>query len=224
MTADEDYEALKAEIKKLDILPILSQELNKTRVHTSLVKKIINMMKHLDQPLLDQLVDSLIDNLEILAPVIPNVLIMCNDVFDKIADDKKVKIINTLLRLLKEKSYLLEIKLNLYYAIRLLAKINHEETRRQLVDIYNNNGSSMIKRDIILVFAKWGIQHQISHIKNNFGALSIAEKRGFIIASYYINDEGSHWRGKNKERFSELDIIYRDWIAAKNIKAWGLPI
>lgn len=73
--------------------------------------------------------------------------------------------------------------------------------------------------------AKWNATHWISDLKNRYVSLTTWEKRAFIIASYKLGDEGSHWRSHFKEQFSEIDIFYRDWIAGKNqIMSWELPI
>jgi hypothetical protein len=47
-TAEKDYQELKSEIKKFDILGMLRSELSKSRVHTALTRKIIAAIRHLD--------------------------------------------------------------------------------------------------------------------------------------------------------------------------------
>jgi len=47
-TARADYEALKAEIQKYDVIALLKAELSKSRVHISLSRKIVSAIRYID--------------------------------------------------------------------------------------------------------------------------------------------------------------------------------
>lgn len=225
LTADEDYERLKQEIDSLDLLTVLSQELNKSRIHTTLMKKIIRSLQYLEEPALNNAIQVLSDNIEMLAPVFPNVMILFESVFDKMSNVVKEHLLNTIRDLVNFSSYILKIDLNIAYAIRVISKIYSEDNEIALLKLLERTDSPLIRRDVILTMAKWNATHWISDLKNRYTSLTTWEKRAFIIASYKLGDEGSHWRTHFKEQFSEIDIFYRDWIAAKSqILSWELPI
>jgi hypothetical protein len=204
---------------------ILSAEFSKTRIHASLVKKTISTLRYLDGEKLEQIIESLLMNLEILVPILPNVLLLFGEVFDKLSSELKECIINTLLTLRKDGSYLLKIDLNLHYVLRLFSKQWNQRVQIEVTNIFENTDSILMKRDIILMMAKWGMTHKLSDIKNYYETLPVMEKRAFIMASYYLGDEGHHWRDSVKNTFTDIDKLYRDWMAdKKQQKGWVLPI
>ncbi len=80
-TAQEDYEALKQEVEKFDIIALLRSELAKTRIHISLTRKIISTIRFIAPPQRDGAVLSLISNPNLLYPVYANVLMVAKAVF-----------------------------------------------------------------------------------------------------------------------------------------------
>lgn len=226
-TAEEDYERLKNEIGKLNILGILSDELNKSRVHTSVMKKLLGAIKFIDKDLQSAAVSSLIDNMDILAPVFPNVMTLINNLYENLDDNTQKKTISCLQEMIRNSSYLMKIDLNLAYSLRVLSNEYNDDNEEILISLYNKSRNLLIRRDIILIMSAWRANYWISNLKNNFSSLSIWEKRSFIISSYILNDEGRHWRDHYKKDFSEFDILYRDWAADKIQQKggnWRLPI
>ena len=59
-----------------------------------------------------------------------------------------------------------------------------------LQKLYDERLSPLIRRDIILVLARWGEWYWLSDRKNHFRTLSGAERRAILIASYSLKDEG----------------------------------
>ena len=211
-TAEEDYEKLKKEIKKIDIEQILANELNKTRAHSPLMKQLIKAVKMLPEQQKNSATLSLLDNLESLFPLIPNVLILIKDIFDELDENTKIKVQEILRHNIKS-SYLFKIIPNIAYAIRILAKYQSTENKIFLTELYKNVPMA-IKKDIIFIFANWNNQPQLRDWKCNYTALEPWEKRAFIVASYFMNDDGKHWRQNNKEAFDEISLLYNNW--AKN--------
>ncbi len=224
LTADEDYEKLKEEVSKLEILDALSQELTKTRIHTSLMKKMLSTLKYLDKKSLETAIMTLLDNIETLAPVFPNLMILFENTYEDLSKDVQNKIIEKLCSLISASSYLLKIDLNASYAIRVLSKQYSEENEISVLKIFDRTESHLIKRDIILIMAKWNATHWISDLRNRYYNLTTLEKRSFLLASYSLGDEGRHWREHTKSQFSAIDVLYRDWICGKDFTKWSLPI
>lgn len=212
-TAEEDYEKLKKEIKKIDIEQILANELNKTRAHSPLMKQLIKAVKILPEQQKNSATLSLLDNLESLFPLIPNVLILIKDIFDELDENTKIKV-QEILRYNIKSSYLFKIIPNIAYAIRILAKYQSTENKIFLTELYKNVPMA-IKKDIIFIFANWNNQPQLRDWKCNYTALEPWEKRAFIVASYFMNDDGKHWRQNNKEAFDEISLLYNMWAKHK---------
>lgn len=74
-TAEEDYERLKEQLDEFDVRRLLQEELNKGRVHTALTRRLINALKFMQPLPRQQAVLSLLENLEILAPVVPQMMV-----------------------------------------------------------------------------------------------------------------------------------------------------
>lgn len=225
-TAEEDYEALKEEVAKLNIIGILSDELNKSRVHSKVLKKLIQAIRYIDEDLQNDAVVSLIDNIEILAPVFPNLMMMIDNLFDNLIAENQKKVLEIISELIKNEYYLMKIDLNLAFALRVISNKHSDESEGLLINIYKKSTSRLIKRDVILILSKWGVDYWLSDLKNRFSGLDAWEKRSFIIASYYLGDEGKHWRNHNKKAFSDDQLLHRDWMAEKQTQngSWVLPI
>jgi len=190
-TAHEDYVLPQREIEKFDILELLKSELSKTRIHISLARKIINAIKFIDPSRREETVLSLLDNAELLYPVFSSVMLVAKATFDEIADATQLAIIEQTLDLIRGQSHVLKVDLNLIYAIRLLSS-RQVDGAEALAAIYKNTRSSLVRRDIILVMARWGVYFWLSDLRNNFRTLSPLERRAFILASYRRTDEGLH--------------------------------
>lgn len=225
LTAEKDYENLKEQLSKVDIVGILSNELNKSRIHSAVTKKLLAAIKYLDIELINSTISSLLDNIEILLPVFPNVMILLNNVFEDLYEEMQNKVLYLLHHLINERSYIMQIDLNLAYALRVLANKYNDENEDLLAKLYETTESKLIKREIIIIMAKWGADFWISDLKNKYYSLDIWEKRSFILASFILGDEGRHWRKHMKKEFSPIDGVYRDWISEKvQQKGWVLPI
>src|SRR4029450_7724183 len=85
--AVEEYERLKEEVSKFDIVGLLGRELKKTRVHPALTKKLLAAIRYLSPTAQNELVKSLLDNLDSLAPLLPNVMTVIRSVFGTLVAD-----------------------------------------------------------------------------------------------------------------------------------------
>ena len=85
--------------------------------------------------------------------------------------------------------------------------------------------SPLIRRDVILVMAKWDEFAWLSDQINDFQSISAWERRAFIIASFKMRDAGSKWRDRMKRSFNSLELVVRDWTSEKiKVPGWNIPI
>ncbi len=224
-TADKDYERLKAEIKNFDVIGLLRDEIKKSRIHMALAKKIISAIRFLDGKARDNAVLSLLENFDVLYPVFGSVLLTIETVINELGDDTKKIIVEKIHELIKSDSHVVRVDVYLCFAIRVLSKIQTPENMSILQEIYRNRSSALIRRDIILVMAKWGEWYWLSDLKNRFRELTSPERRAFIVASYRLKDEGGHWRDHLKSEFNPFEKFVLKWAGEKagNPK-WSIPL
>lgn len=218
-TAEEDYERLRAEIKKFDIIALLKEELAKTRIHTALARKIVTAIKYLDESTRDDAVLSILDNSEVLYTIFSSVLTMIEQVYDDLSPETQEIVITEIQNLVKSDSHVLRVDVHLGYAIRVLSHANTPSNQALLQQIYENRPSPLIRRDVILTMAKWGEWYWLSDKKNRFRELSGPERRALIVASYTLKDEGSHWRGHIKKELNPFELLILEWASEKSNEA-----
>ena len=225
-TARADYEALKAELDKFDLLGLLREELSKSRIHISLTRKLVNALKYLDPIYQDDAMVSLMSNAELLYPIFPAVLTVAKTVFNDLSADTQALIHNKVVELIESRSHVLKVELNLAYAIRLVACYHSPEAEAALAKIYKlPTSSTLLRRDIILAMAKWKNWWWLSDLRSSFRSLSSAERRAFIVASYALRDEGKHWRQHTSGEFTPFEQLVQDWVSQKvNQSGWSIPL
>lgn len=219
-TAVEDYEVLRQEVERFDILGMLARELAKTRVHSALTKKLIAAIRYLPPKVKNDAIESLINNLDVLSPLYSIVMIIVKEVYFELDPAIRESVSDKLKALIHQKSHLLQVDVNLAFTLRVLGLEYSDDKEVLFAQIFHSYPSDAIKRDVILMMASWHATHWVSDVKNYYRSLSVWEKRAFLVASYSLGDEGSHWRDHTKKEFSAIDILYRDW-AAKKVTASG---
>jgi hypothetical protein len=223
--AAEDYEELRSELGKIDILGLLNRELAKSRVHGALTKKIISAIRHLPPSVKGNAVLTLVDNLKALYPLFPIVAITIKSSFQDLLTNHQREICANIREHIITKAYVLDNELHAAYAVRILAEMKSTENQDALVTLYNRFRSPLVRRDVILVMAKWQEYSFLSDQLNEYSGASPWERRAFIIASYAMGDAGAHWRSYNSAQFNPFEKILRDWAAEKsNRKGWVVPI
>jgi len=220
-TAVDDYESLKDAVRQIDIIGILSREVNKTKIDQTVTKQAINSVKALTKENQVQAVKILLDhnNLTTLSPVFTTIMRSIRSVYDDLSDEGKDIVDSSLLELFETENYLTKIELNLNYIVQILS-IRHSHQKEELfVKLFEKETNHFLKRQIIVAMTNWESHYWLVDIKNQFTTLSTWERRAFIYASYALGDEGSHWRNNNKGLFSKEELLIRDWCAdRKNSK------
>jgi hypothetical protein len=224
-TAADDYQALSVELRRIDIFSLLKAELVKSRIHISLSRKIVSAIRYIEDPQRSEAVMSLITNESLLYPIYSNILWMVRSMYDELQNEAKDVIVDHVRKLVNKKSHVMEIGLNLSYAIRLLACSEGPENEETLNRVYKTTSSITIRRDIILAMARWSAWHWLSDLKNSFRTLSPLERRAFIIASYTMSDEGKHWRQHIARELTPFEELIKNWASEKaQINGWRIPV
>jgi hypothetical protein len=172
-TAEEDYEALKEELKKFDIIALLKSELAKSRIHISLSKKIVSAIRFINESQRNNAVVSLVKNAELLYPIYANVLYVAKALFSELSQEAKDEIIEYIRGFIRNKSHVVQVELNLAFAVGLLSCRKGGENEEILSNIYRETTSMAIRRDIILAMARWKAWPWLSDLRNNFRTLSV---------------------------------------------------
>ena len=225
-TADDDYEALKAEVRKFDIIGMLKEELAKSRVHTSLARKIIAAIKFLTGKAKQDAVLSVMDNCDVLYPIFSSVLMMIDDQFDNLDEATQNKVLDKIRKLIEEDSHVFRVDMHMSFAIRVLAHSNTPEVQFLLQRLFDSRPSEIIRRDIILVMARWGEWYWLSDLKNRYRELIAPERRAFIASSFILKDEGKHWRDHMKKEFDPFEALILKWASEKMHaqQDWSVPL
>lgn len=225
-TASVDYEKIKSELEEFDILGLLNEELRKTRIHQQFSKHILKAFNHLDETIVSQAFTSISDRLDLLYPIFPSVMMAASANYDKLSKDAQHALITKLQDLVKKDNYIIQIDLNVAYLVRVLGKDYSPENEEILGSIYRKFSTSILVRSWILqVFANWKLKYWLSDMRASFPTMTKWERRVFILASYFMQDEGRHWRDHNKRGFTEFETIIRDWASQKvNQINWAVPL
>lgn len=232
-TADDDYELLKSQIDEFDVQLLLREELNKGRVHTALTRRLIAALRFMQPFPRQQAAISLLENLETLAPVIPQVMLAVRSAIDDLDDAVFTADVHRRIReIIQGSHYLARIDLNLSYMVRVLGAKHSIANEQLLAQLFNaphsftGLQSTLIQRDIVLIFANWRLHYWLSDLKGSFTGLNAWVKRAFLIGSYNLGDEGEYWRKSVQKSLGGFDEIVRDWADAKNTAtpSWQVPV
>lgn len=224
-TADKDYETLKNELSKFDILGLLRSELQKTKVHAALSRKLIQAVRFLDDEVRDEAIESILNNSEMLYPIYSSILILLDKIFDDLSEGTQNLVVETLREMIDVDSTIMRVDIHLAFAIRVLSHKRDDTTQGLLERLYEERGSEIVRRDIILTMARWENWYWLSDLRNGFRGLSEPEKRAFVVASYKLRDEGRHWRNHIKQVLTPFETVIRSWAAEKcNNANWVIPL
>jgi len=218
-TAVEDYEALKLAVREIDIVGILSKEVNKSRIDQTVTKLAINSIKVLSEENQVSAVKILLDqnNLLTLSPVFTTIIRSIRSVYEEINEEGKNLVDKSLLDLFKNQSYLTKIEMNLNYIVQLLSMRHSPDKEELLVMLFENQSNHLLKRQIIVTMANWNCHYWLVDIKNQFTTMTSWERRAFIYASYSLGEEGKHWRNSSKGLFSKEEKLLMEWFASRKL-------
>jgi hypothetical protein len=142
---------------------------------------------------------SILKNKEILYPIFSSVLMLLESVFDDLQDQVKLEVVKIIRDMVKSDSHILGVDSHLCFAIRVISHSNSAENQSLLQQLYELRTSPIVRRDIILVLARWKEWYWLSDLRNRFRVLSGPERRAFIVASYMLKDEGEALERSHQE-------------------------
>ena len=214
-TRVDDYEKLKKEVSNLDIAGILTRELEKTRIDPTITKHALQALRVLSAESRTTILSLLLkpENLATLAPIFPRMMTVLRAIYKELDQPTQTLVDDTLINLVKTDSYIIKVELNLAYLLQVLRQSKSQAKESLFVKLFKIHPSPLVRREIILAMADWGHNQWISDLKKRFKGLSRWERRAYIVASYYLTDEGQHWRKNNKSSFEPAEQVVRDWFA-----------
>lgn len=224
---EEEYEALRQELDRIDLVHLLNIEFAKSRIHAALTKRIIAAVRHASDPVKGDAVLTLLENLESLYPIFPSVAITFRSIFGELKDGVQQTICDTLCKLVREDHPLALPEVHAAYIVRVLGLTKTSENVDTLVSIFKSQLGPLVRKDIILIMANWEEYSWLFDLKNTFGMLSLWERRAFIVASYKMGDAGKHWRDHHEGNFSKFEQEVQHWAAdrkQKNPGGWSIPL
>lgn len=216
-TAAEDYDQLKEAVSQIDIIGILGREIAKASIDAAVSKQAIQAITALKQHQQEEAIKMLLvgENLMTLAPVFVTVMRIVRDLYPQFNQEFQQHIDEILCDLSNQRSPLLSVQVNLAYYLQALAGNQSQRKEEILIKLFDDIANPLIRRLIILIMAKWGCFYWLSDVKNKYGAMSIFECRAFILASYFLGDEGKHWRDYTKPTWQRPELLIRDWFAER---------
>jgi hypothetical protein len=224
-TAAEDYERLKSEVRRYDIVNLLKEKLAKSRVHVALSKKIISAIRFIDDASKNIVVLSIIENYDVLYQIMSSALRVIADTYGEVSPDTRNRTIRELRSLIHSDSCVFRVDIHLAFAVRVISSDHSADNVTILQQIYERSNSPIVRRDIIITMANWGEWYWLSDLKNRFRQLSGAERRAIILASYRLKDEGDHWRDHIRKELNPFEIFIMKWAGEKaNVQGWSIPL
>jgi Reverse transcriptase (RNA-dependent DNA polymerase) len=225
-TAAEDYELLREAVSQIDIIGILGRELGKATIDSSVSKQAIQAISALSSPQREEALKMLLDenNLMTLAPVFVTVMRIVRDLYAMCSDAFQAEIDEILCDLYRQQSPLLSVETHLAYYLQALAGNQTQRKEEILGEIFEDVANPLIRRFVILAMAKWRCFYWLSDVKNKYGAMSIFERRAFLIASYYLGEEGKHWRDYTKPAWRSPELLIRNWFSNRFQSNKSVPL
>lgn len=225
LTAEEDYTKLRDQLDGFDITNLIKDEIRKSRIHLALGKQLMSALLFLTGQKLNLAVKAIISNLDVLYPVLPTILQVLHKKLKDLDETTKNHVVETLAQLVEEDSYLFQTENNSTYLIRVLSLVNSDRSVQTIDYLYTKTNYILVKTNCIFAMANLGNLYWLADLKTRFATFTSWERRAFIAASYFLGDEGKHWRSHTKEQFSSFEKELRDWVCTKNILGgWKLPL
>ena len=225
-TRVDDYEKLKEQVAQVDVAGILGRELEKTRIDSVVTKQAISAIRVLESNAQKDIIESLlqIDNLHTLAPVFSRLMTVLRGLYLDLDQETQDLIDAGLSKLIKDESHIVQVDLNLAYALQVMRRRCTHKTETLFVQVFKKSTSPLVRREIIIAWAGWQHNHSLTDLKKHFAALSKWERRAFIVGTYILTDEGKHWRGHNKKSFDPFELVVCDWFRARKNHNPDVPL
>lgn len=212
--AEEEYERLRDELQQFDIVGMLAREVAKSRVNLPVVRRLTQALGFVDEDIKDAAVGTIVDSLEMLAPAMPVVLRVLDNLATDLPEATRAAVMDEIRNRIQDGSYYMNLPMNLAYAFRVL---RHEQREENLVlanRIYDTAGTPpFLQRDLVLHMHNWGSSAFISTQRRRYQDKHPWVKRAILQSSFLLDDEGEYWR--RGLTLSDFDKIALEWRAEK---------
>lgn len=222
---EAEYDRTKEAVERFDVVGMLADEMEKSRIHGPLVKHLLRSARVLPDDVIEQVVPVLVHNIPHLSPVFPQLMLLIRDVASRLTPVTLDKVVNRIIELINERAPVMQLELHKMYALRVLQLQWNNETESTLARLFADGAESpLLRKDILLMMAKWGNHFWLSDVLKRFQTFNAWERRASIVASYRLKDEGHHWRDNRTKGLEPLEVIIREWAAKKfqNNAGWEL--
>ncbi|ENI4724685.1 RNA-directed DNA polymerase [Salmonella enterica] len=214
--AAEQYEEIKESLKDFDLLGMLSDELQKSKINQPFSKQLVRAFAAVDDKVLSDAFNIIFNSISELYPIFTTIIQVATSNWSRFNEPTKKLIKEKMIELIKNKSFILKTELNLAYLVKLFTKENSVESQTILTEIHlSNTDSILITLVVTQAMAKWNIYYWLSELRRTFPTMTPWQRRLFIVSSYLLGDEGKHWLTHNKAKFNFIDDIYREWGALR---------
>lgn len=225
-TAGDDYLELKKKIGEHDIVKLIKSEVKKSRIHQAFSKQLFKAVSLLDGEKLDLAFQVLIGSIDsILYPVYSNVMSLAYQKLNDCSEPVKQLFIQKMCSLVENDSYVIESENNASYTCRVLSLDNSERTCQAIERLWQRN-QPLVRVNCLYAMTNLNHHTWLSDKKSRYNSYENNEKRAFVVASYFLGDEGGYWRQSKKKEFGKFETIIRDWAASKSplTTNWILPL
>lgn len=225
ITAAEDYETLKSQLNQYDIVSLIKSEIRKSRIHQAFGKQLLNAVRYLDNEQLNLAFIVIGENLDKLYPIYPSVMILAHKKLLLCEKSTIEKFIGQLCELVENDSYIIQSDNNASYTARVLSLVNLEISTQAIAKL-SERTSELIRLNCLYAMINLKNEFWLSDRIKNFLAVGKFERRTLIAASYFLGDEGQHWRQHSREKFSKFETVFKDWVSSKSPlqNNWKLPL
>ncbi|WP_434989471.1 RNA-directed DNA polymerase [Xanthomonas melonis] len=215
--AADDYEALRSALREIDIVGILGREVAKASIDPAVARHAISAVAVLDAQQKNGAVRTLLDgeNILVLAPVFLSVMRLIREVYDELESGSKDYVDEFLVALYENSSHVLSVDVNLAFYVQALSRRDSNRKREVLIRIYETSRSWLVRRQVFSAMLNLGALFWLREQKRGFRHLSDLERRSMIVASYWLSDEGGHWRRANSPGFTASECLIRDWFTER---------
>jgi hypothetical protein len=210
-TAAEDYERLREDLRQFDIMGMLTREVGKSRVNTAVVRRLAQAVRHLDEDIRNAAAETLIGNLETLAPALPVTLRVLEELLPDLSETLRSQVPAAIRETIIAGDYYLQVPVNLAYALRVLQHDRAEENVTLASDLFDKV-QPFIQRDIVYLMYIWNADYWLSDKRRQWNTQHPWVKRALLLASYSLGDEGRFWRRSLGDQVAGFDAVCRDWM------------
>lgn len=210
--AELEYERLRRELSRFDILEMLSREVAKSRVNIPVVKRLTNALGFLDREIQEAAVGTILDSLEMLAPALPVVLRVLDGLAKDLGEESRASLTAELRKRLTDGAYYMRLPINQAYALRVLRHEQLDENYYLAAKMYAA-APPFLQRDIVIHMHNWQNADWISEQRRQWTNQHPWARRSLVLASYMLKDEGRHWR--QTLSLTPFDKVAQQWMSER---------